>query len=141
VLTPSSAPIDAHHRPDDEQNDRGFATAECQGSLAGGPVLLGHARSNVGEYVDRMSESDRSVLRRLADDGNEEAADRLAELAAARGDLDELRRLVDEGNENAADRLAEFAAKRGDLEELQLLVDEGNEKSEGLLSELIRNIK
>jgi hypothetical protein len=53
-----------------------------------------------------MSESDRSLLRRLADDGNEEAADRLAELAADRGDLEELRRLVDDGNENAADRLA-----------------------------------
>lgn len=43
------------------------------------------------------------------------AADRLAELAAKRGDLEELQRLVDEGNENAADRLAEFAAERGDL--------------------------
>jgi hypothetical protein len=53
-----------------------------------------------------MTESDRSVLRRLADDGNEDAADRLAELAAERGDLEELRRLVDDGNENAADRLA-----------------------------------
>jgi hypothetical protein len=46
-----------------------------------------------------MSESDRSVLRRLADDGNEDAAERLAELAAERGDLEELRRLVDSGNE------------------------------------------
>jgi hypothetical protein len=91
-------------------------------------------------YVDRMSESDRSLLRRLADDGNEEAADRLAELAADRGDLEELRRLVDEGNENAADRLAELAADRGDLEELQRLSDEGSEKAQGLLSELIRNI-
>ena len=62
-----------------------------------------------------MSESDRSLLRRLADDGNEEAADRLAELAADRGDLEELRRLVDDGNEEAADRLAELAADRGDL--------------------------
>ena len=76
-----------------------------------------------------MTESDRSVLRRLADDGNEEAADRLAELAAERGDLEELRRLVDDGNENAADRLAELAAERGDLEQLQRLVDDGNENA------------
>ena len=60
-----------------------------------------------------MTESDRSVLRRLADDGNEEAADRLAELAA----------------------------ERGDLEELQRLSNEGNESAESLLSELIRNIR
>jgi hypothetical protein len=59
-----------------------------------------------------MSESDRSLLRRLADDGNEEAADRLTELAA----------------------------DRGDLEELQRLSEEGSEKAQGLLSELIRNI-
>ena len=45
----------------------------------------------------QVTEFDRSVLRRLADDGNEEAADRLAELAAERGDLEELRRLVDDG--------------------------------------------
>jgi hypothetical protein len=60
-----------------------------------------------------MNESDRSALRRLADDGNEEAADRLTELAA----------------------------ERGDLEELQHLMYEGNEKADVLLSELIRNIK
>jgi hypothetical protein len=78
-----------------------------------------------------MSESDRSLLRRLADDGNQEAADRLAELAADRGDLEELRRLVDDGNEQAADRLAELAADRGDLEKLRRLVDDGNENAIG----------
>jgi hypothetical protein len=52
-----------------------------------------------------------------------------------------LRRLADDGNEDAADRLAELAAERGDLEQLQRLVDEGNESAESLLSELIRNIK
>jgi hypothetical protein len=35
---------------------------------------------------------------------------------------------MDDGNENAADRLAELAADRGDLEELQRLSDDGNEK-------------
>ena len=38
------------------------------------------------------------------------AADRLAVLAAERGDVDELKHLVDAGNELAADRLAELAA-------------------------------
>jgi predicted nuclease with TOPRIM domain len=93
------------------------------------------------QYVDQMNESDWSVLRRLADDGNEEAADRLTELAAERGDLDELRRLVDNGNENAADRLTELAAERGDLDELQRLSDQGNENAADRLTELIRNIK
>ena len=73
--------------------------------------------------------------------GNENAADRLAELAAERGDLEQLQRLVDDGNDNAADRLAQLAAERGDLEQLQRLVDEGNESAESLLSELIRKIK
>ena len=104
-------------------------------------VTIWAADGHSSRYFCSVTESDRSVLRRLADDGNEEAADRLAELAAARGDLEELRRLVDDGNENAADRLAELAAERGDLEELQRLVDEGNESAESLLSELIRNIK
>jgi hypothetical protein len=58
-----------------------------------------------------MSESDLSVLRRLADAGNEEAADRLAELAAERRDIEELQRLADEGNEKAADHLSEFIRK------------------------------
>jgi hypothetical protein len=99
------------------------------------------ADGHSSRYFYSVTESDRSVLRRLADDGNEEAADRLAELAAKRGDLEELRRLVDDGNDNAADRLAELAAERGDLEQLQRLVDEGNESAESLLSELIRKIK
>lgn len=46
------------------------------------------------------------TLRCLAEDGNEEAANRLAELAAERGDVEELRPLVDEGNEVAEDRLS-----------------------------------
>jgi predicted nuclease with TOPRIM domain len=49
--------------------------------------------------------------------------------------------LVDEGNENAAERLTELAAERGDLEELQRLSDEGYENAADRLSELIRNIK
>ncbi len=55
-----------------------------------------------------MRESDLSVLRRLADEGSEEAERRLTELAVQRGDLDELRRLADEGNEEAERRLTEL---------------------------------
>lgn len=52
--------------------------------------------------------SDLTVLRRLADDGNEEAGRRLTELAVDRGDLKELRRLADEGNDEAERQLAEL---------------------------------
>lgn len=40
---------------------------------------------------------DRDTLRALADEGNETALDRLADLADARDDLDELSELLDEG--------------------------------------------
>ena len=53
-----------------------------------------------------MTGSDLGALRRLVGDGNEEAADRLAELASERGDLETLNGLVDEGNELAAERLS-----------------------------------
>ena len=51
---------------------------------------------------------DRLALRQLADEGVEEAQDRLTELAAGRGDLQELRRLADEGVEKAQDRLTQI---------------------------------
>ena len=44
---------------------------------------------------------DRETLRALADEGNEKALDRLADLADERGDLDELSELLDEGSEHA----------------------------------------
>ncbi|MDY7556478.1 hypothetical protein [Cryobacterium sp. 10C3] len=56
-----------------------------------------------------MSAMDLATLRRLAAEGNEEAANRLAELAATRGDLAELRELVDSGNELAGEKLAQLA--------------------------------
>ena len=54
-----------------------------------------------------MTESSLAALRQLAGDGNEEAADRLAVLAAERGDLETLSRLVDEGSDVAAKLLSE----------------------------------
>ncbi|WP_173091517.1 hypothetical protein [Actinomadura verrucosospora] len=44
---------------------------------------------------------DRNTLRALADEGNEQALDRLADLADARGDMEELNELLDEGSERA----------------------------------------
>jgi hypothetical protein len=73
--------------------------------------------------------------------GSEEAALRLTELAAHRGDADELRRLVDGGSEEAAVRLTELAAKRGDVEEVLRLVDGGTEEAALRLVELNRDMK
>lgn len=56
-------------------------------------------------------------------------------------DLVVLRRLVDAGNEEAGNRLAELAAERGDVAELQRLADEGNDEAANWLSDNIRNAK
>ena len=62
----------------------------------------------------------------LADEGNELALDRLADLAGARGDLDELSELLDEGCERAGRLLTRRAVAAGDLRELQRLTDAGS---------------
>jgi hypothetical protein len=49
-----------------------------------------------------MAESDLSILRARADDGDQDAVDELIELAGELGDVDELRRLADQGNATAA---------------------------------------
>lgn len=85
--------------------------------------------------------SDLPVLRELVDEGNEEAARRLTEIAFQRGDLDELRRLVDAGSEEAAIALTELVAQRGDLDELRRLADEGHEGAEARLAERIREMR
>ena len=61
-----------------------------------------------------MTSADRDALRELVEEGNGEAADRLAELAAADEDVDTLKYLIDAGNEHASVRLAELAAARQD---------------------------
>lgn len=55
-----------------------------------------------------MTAPDLQTLRRLADAGNEDAADRLATLAAERGDIDTLAGLADEGNPTATSLLSEI---------------------------------
>jgi hypothetical protein len=48
---------------------------------------------------------------------------------------------MDGGSDEAALRLTELAAQRGDLDELRRLADEGNEEAEARLTELIRDMK
>ena len=55
-----------------------------------------------------MTDAELSALRKRAEDGDDDAADELIELAAERGDLAELRRLADRGNRTAADVLLEL---------------------------------
>ena len=68
---------------------------------------------------------DSEGLRRLVDAGNEDAADRLAALAAERGDVGQLRELVDAGHESAAQQLTTLAVERNDVDQLRWLVDAG----------------
>ena len=55
-----------------------------------------------------MTDSDLSVLRERAENGDRAAVDQLIELATEHGDMDELRRLADKGNTTAADQLMEL---------------------------------
>jgi len=63
--------------------------------------------------------ADRETLRALADEGNEKALDRLADLADQRGDLEEMSELLDEGCKRAGQLLTARAVTKGDLLELQ----------------------
>ena len=72
---------------------------------------------------------DRETLRALADEGNEKALDRLADLADVRGDLEELSDLLDEGSEHAGDLLTRRAVDAHDL------LDEAGRELDRLLSE------
>lgn len=56
--------------------------------------------------------TDRETLRELADEGNETALDRLADLADAVGDLGELSELLDEGSMRAGLLLTRRAASK-----------------------------
>ena len=80
---------------------------------------------------------DRDILRELADEGNERALDRLADLADARGDLAELSDLLDEGCMHAGRLLTRRAVKAGDLRELQRLSDAGYGKAGAELDRLL----
>src|SRR5437763_16383703 len=82
--------------------------------------------------------ADYETLRALADEGNETALDRLADLADARGDVEELGELLDEGSERAGELLTRRAVAAGDLLALQRVSDAGHEPAGAELERLLR---
>jgi hypothetical protein len=81
---------------------------------------------------------DRETLRALADEGNETALDRLADLADEAGDLGELSELLDEGCMHAGLLLTRRAAATGDLRELQRISDAGYDEAGNELDRLLK---
>ncbi|GLV85684.1 hypothetical protein Slala03_53730 [Streptomyces lavendulae subsp. lavendulae] len=84
---------------------------------------------------------DRQTLRELADEGNETALDRLADMADmadAAGDLGELGELLDEGCMHAGPLLTRRAVAAHDLRELRRISDAG---CDGAGDELDRLLK
>ncbi len=81
------------------------------------------------------------LYHRAADAGDGDAARQLAELLAARGDLDRavqvLRARADADDEAAARQLAALLAARGDLEGLRARADTGDEYAARRLAELL----
>jgi hypothetical protein len=86
----------------------------------------------------RISQADHDDLRALADAGNSDALDRLADLAHERDDVAELNELLDEGGELAGEHLTARAIAARDLRELQRLADEGIETAEAALERLLK---
>ena len=81
--------------------------------------------------------ADRDTLRALADEGNELALDRLADLADQRDDQQELSDLLDEGCLRAGQLLTVRAVNKGDLLELQRLADAGYDEAGNELNRLL----
>ena len=82
--------------------------------------------------------TDRDTLRAIADEGNELALDRLADLADARGDLAELGELLDEGSAYAGHLLTVRAVAAEDLRALQHLADAGCDEADRELTRLLQ---
>ncbi|RSS84275.1 hypothetical protein [Streptomyces sp. WAC06614] len=80
---------------------------------------------------------DRETLRELADEGNEVALERLADMADAAGDLGELSELLDEGCMHAGFLLTRRAVANGDLRELQQISDAGYDEAGSELNRLL----
>jgi len=80
---------------------------------------------------------DPETLRALADQGNDRALDRLADLADARGDLDELTELLDEGCLRAGKLLTVRAVATQDLRWLQRISDAGYDEASAELDRLL----
>ncbi|MEU8942592.1 hypothetical protein OHU17_05915 [Streptomyces goshikiensis] len=81
---------------------------------------------------------DRETLRELADEGNETALDRLADMADATGDLGELSELLDEGCTHAGSMLTRRAVAARDLRELQRISDAGYDEAGNELDRLLK---
>jgi hypothetical protein len=81
--------------------------------------------------------ADRDTLRALADEGNELALDRLADLADQREDFEELNELLDEGSLRAGHLLTARAVTAGDLLELQRISDAGCNEADDELNRLL----
>jgi hypothetical protein len=80
------------------------------------------------------------LYRHAADIGDENAARRLADLLARRGDpdeLDELRARADADDWQASTRLADLLADRGDLDELRARADAGDRQAATRLADLL----
>jgi thioredoxin-like negative regulator of GroEL len=81
------------------------------------------------------------LYRRAAEDGDRDAAFRLADLLAGRGDLDEavqvLRDRTDTGDTDAAGRLARRLAEAGDLDGLRAQADAGDKDAAFRLADLL----
>lgn len=69
---------------------------------------------------------DEETLRELAEEGNESAQKRLADIYESRGDVEALSELLDEGSEYAGLLLTKRAAANHDVHELQRLADAGS---------------
>jgi hypothetical protein len=81
--------------------------------------------------------ANRDTLRALADEGNELALDRLADLADQREDFEELNDLLDEGSQRAGHLLTARAVTAGDLLELQRIWDAGCNEAGDELNRLL----
>ncbi|SDW51049.1 hypothetical protein SAMN05421504_101782 [Amycolatopsis xylanica] len=79
----------------------------------------------------------RETLRALADEGNETALDRLADLADAHGEVGELSELLDEGCMHAGRLLTRRAVAAGGLLELQRISDAGYDEAGTELERLL----
>lgn len=77
------------------------------------------------------------TLRALADAGNEDALDLLADLTDRHGDIEGLHELLDEGCRRAGEHLTRRAAARGDLRELQRISDAGYEGADREIARLL----
>jgi hypothetical protein len=120
-----------------------------KGRVRGGDDALTHSRrphsradcsrtrGRSAIYDGAMGFDDREALRRLIEEeGDEDAAAQLVELAVAEEDLDLLRSLVDSGVDQAGGALAQMAAEQHDIATLKWLVDADHDEAAVLLGEI-----